>query len=381
MSKFEDIYFNGEWWDFNYVPVCCGFTENRKINSKDISWFKNDSIYPYYRILVNPFHQRDTWRRDMARRDVLVFSDSGGLQDLRHGTRINHIDVFKWQERNADVGFSFDIIPFDIEKQRYFTGDKFDDCARQSKEKAHDCFKIKSREDFKFYGIIQGDDIASFERWYDILKDDRFDGYCVKAVGNDPVYVAITSLFVMKRLKKPVHFLGIGNISKSIVCAYLSKYYDYPISYDSSSYDVGTQYRNYEVLPNWGFRIMKDYDNHVFPVCCCPACNEWLPISDKMIKSNDYRLGGLLSLHNMYRNVSLSHIIRTLLHDREQLDGFLKTIYGKSVCDKIKRALDILDFADKHGVESAIKTYEPLFKTLSRSEEAKTRNLFGEYDV
>ena len=100
---------------------------------------------------------------------------------------------------------------------------------------------------FKFYGIIQGRNIEEYKQWFNIIKEAKSDGYCVKTPNNNPISLVETCCFVYDNIDTPIHFLGVGNISKSILLIYFSNFFKNKISFDSSSYDLGTRYRTYLV--------------------------------------------------------------------------------------------------------------------------------------
>jgi len=196
----------------------------------------------------------------------------------------------------------------------------------------------------------------------------------------------------MKNIDKSIHFLGIGNISRSIVLFYASKYFKHPITFDSSSYDIGTQYRWY-LLPMMSRKIRfvnpqhieddmgicgsKDvvYLDNANDICDCVVCRHIGSNLGKMIKENDPLLGGLLSVHNLIVNVRHMNYIKQIIDNDYKLREYVNFNFEKKLAEKILNAFDIIDTANEKGPEFALNKYKDVMGF--KKEVGQQKNIFN----
>ena len=364
------------------------------IGGKRATFYTKDAIFKHRTVLVNPYHFDELFEKVQATglvpEDAVIFADSGGLQeitlqDVKHKPQ----DVFAWQQKHTNIGFSVDSLPFitgndDNNKSGSFGGWMFDakgfiDHANISKQNIEVTKKFRDRvayPNFSFYGIIQGRKYSEYKQWYDVIRDDEYlDGYCVKAPNVNPITLAETCMFVMENLTKPVHFLGIGNISRSIVIYYANKYIKQPITFDSSSYDIGAQFRSY-LLPfmmNKKLRFVSDHNlgedstvvnendivnlENANDLCDCNVCRA---IGDKlggMIKSNTPLLGVLLSVHNITVQTRFLNYIKTIINSPYKLNEFIEASFEPALAEKIKVAFAMIDDCHERGSSYVLQKY------------------------
>ncbi len=395
----------------NYIPVLngsvlnCTLRDDVNINGKRPSFFTNDSVFRYNKFLINPFHHsklyEDIKKKNLILDEHVCFADSGGLQEITlNEKRYTPEEVFKWQQLNTDIGFSVDSMPFitpkgGVNRPGSFGGWKFDKAnfhkyALKSKENIDVTKKYKdTSKDFKFYGIIQGRKYNEYLQWKKLLaNEDYLDGYCLKAPNIRPTTLAETAIFAMENTNRPIHFLGIGNISRSIILFYASKYLKQPITFDSSSYDIGTQFRSY-LLPfmiNKKLRMinpkyidnedkvdeMCNTDDFVtgddmadggFDFCDCNACRLIRDCGPDMIKTNHPSLGGFLSVHNLILNIKIINYVKKFIHKREKIKEFIYYSYSKPMADNIINAFDMIDAAYENGHEYALEKFKTTMQT------------------
>jgi len=187
--------------------------------------------------------------------------------------------------------------------------------------------------------------------------------------------LAETCIFAMNNINKPIHFLGIGNISRSIVLYYASKYIKQPITFDSSSYDIGTQYRWY-MLPFMNRKIRFVNPKHIedekevcgsndilyledaSEVCDCVVCRSIGDNLGEMIRTNDPILGGLLSVHNLIINIRHLNYIKNVVHNPYKLKEYVQFNFTPPMANKILNAFDMIDTANERGPEYALNKYK-----------------------
>ena len=127
----------------HYVPVVNTHTitalrRKLKWHGKDLAFFTKNSIIKSQHYLLNPYHCKDQWEKDYkdfeVNSDSVIFADSGGLQEITLGSDNAQSpsfikEIFQWQQAHCNVGFSFDVIPFEMGTWK-FLADKFEECAR-----------------------------------------------------------------------------------------------------------------------------------------------------------------------------------------------------------------------------------------------------------
>ena len=387
--------------DISYVPVLngsilnCVLRDDMYIDGKLPTFYTKNGIFKHNTYLINPYHHADIFKKikekNMLLDDSIIIADSGGLQEItQRNIKYSPEEVFKWQQKHTHIGFSVDCLPFIVPGEDtvapgsmsgwIFDEKNFLDYARKSKDNIEVTKPYRDREkypDFSFYGIIQGRTYAEYQEWYNVIRDDKYlDGYCCKAPNMNPMTIAETCVFAIHNLVKPVHFLGIGNLSRSIIIYYANKYIKQPITFDSSSYDIGTQYRSY-LLPfmiNRKLRFVSEHnmgddseicnqDDVVYyenanDLCDCAVCTA---IGDKlgtMIKENDPKLGGLISVHNLILNVRWNNYVKGIINKPKKLKEFVKCNFEESLAVKILNGFDMIDLSVERGPEYALHKYK-----------------------
>lgn len=390
----------------NYVPVLngsilnCALRDDMNINGKRSTFYTKDGIFKHNIFLINPYHHADIFQRikdkGLLLDDSIILADSGGLQEITlNKIKYTPEEVFQWQQQHSHIGMSVDCLPFITPKDGtnkpgsfggwFFDAKNFDSYAKKSKENIDVTKKYRDKikyPNFNFYGIIQGKSYDWYLRWYKIIKDDVYlDGYSCKAPNVNPMTLAETCIFAINNIAKPIHFLGIGNLSRSIVLYYAAKYFKQPVTFDSSSYDIGTQYRSY-LLPSMMNRKLRfvnpknlgEYGDGVCnmndivdvddlsDMCDCVVCQA---IGDKcgdMIKNNSPILGGLLSVHNLIVNLRWIGYVKKIANNKYKLEEFVKYNFEQHLVDKILKAFDMIDIAVEKGHEFAFNKYKEDFQ-------------------
>jgi len=397
----------------NYIPVLngsilnCALRDDLMINGKRLTFYTKDGIFRYKKSLINPFHHQKIFEqiknKGLIDDDELILADSGGLQEITlNEIRYSPEEVFQWQQKFSNIGFSVDALPFITPKDGTnrpgsFGGWKFDktnflEYAKKSKENIDVTKKYRDREkypNFYFYGIIQGRKYNEYLKWYEVIRDDVYlDGYCCKAPNINPITLAETCIFAINNINKPVHFLGIGNISRAIVLYYAERHFSHPVTYDSSSYDIGTQFRSWlhPMMINRKLRLVSEKNlgedsevcnkDDIMTVedlnryCDCVACKSMKGMTGKMVDDNDPKLGSLISLHNLILNIKINNYVQDLMkNDAKQRCGCDKPLTNKvrefidynfkpDTAKKIYNAFDMIDLSVTRGHDFAFNKYK-----------------------
>lgn len=365
--------------DINYIPVLTGWNQNFVNRNKDeISFITKDALFKYNKWLVNPYHDEKTWVTIVEGNKLIdnsiIFADSGGLQEVTlKGTPKAPEDILLWQQKYANIGFALDKIPYIIDGGTWiFDEVNFEKYAQKTRENIDRALAVRTEfKKFKFYAIIQGNDPQSFEVWRKIIDRDGIDGYCCKCSYNSPLLIAKTAYYATT-LDKPIHFLGMGNLTKTIILLYAKNYIKNKISFDSSSWDTGSQYRNYQFPFSQSHKMQilsKDNKLKDFTFCNCPYCKK---LSEVIVDpEKDDTVGPLISLHNLNMNVSMFKYLSQIYTDKEELRTFVKAYFKEDTGKKILLAFDYVDDAVNKGLKYATSKYtEDMFedkKTIQKS--------------
>lgn len=339
------------------------------ITGKELFWGKENSIVEHDSFLINTFHSKNKIfnRKEYGiRDDVIIMADSGGLQNFRieqgiikseNETKLlNPREVIDWQEQSADIGFILDKIPptgrFGIDTCSH---EKFIECAKQTKANTEIMFQYKDNKEFRLYGIIHGKDYDTLKTWYDITKDDRLAGYGI-GCGSSPLSFVIPILFAYENVDKPIHFLGVGGLERSILPLYFSKFFKYPITCDSSIFITGQMYRQF-YLPtvlnkSIHYPSSKEKVSMKRFACNCPVCKsiEFESIFDTTNnKINDIKF----TLHNLYVFKEYFHTLETLLDDKKSFMSVINAHFS----DDVKLAFEMLDYGIEYGSQKMLHKY------------------------
>ena len=382
-EKFDDI---------NYIPVIASLItfakEKNFIDNQAITFFQNNSIFKYRKHLVNPAHTKKDYELLIESNNMLSnalsFADSGGLQELLLDYQnISPEEVLKWQEKYCDVGFALDKIPFKKNIGTVKVGWTFDELnfekhAITTKERILSALKVRTEyKSFKYYAIIQGTNYQQYKKWKEIVDVPGIDGWCCKSPTNSPANLAETVAFVIENLDKPVHFLGVGQLTKSIILCYAKKYYKYPFSFDSSSYDTGAQYRRYN-LPFYfnGMEGIKMDKDNIYGIknfgefCSCPACQVLSKIIDN--PDNERYVGYLISLHNMAQNVYIFNYLNNIYKDGNKMREFVNNYFKSNTSNRIIECFDYIDDVIKHGSSAAKQKHKHIFQEFTKTTNQKS---------
>ena len=207
---------------------------------------------------------------------LLVIGDSGGLQAITLGKKSDDLmknGVYQTQSQLVDFAMSFDEIPvtltsnrstFHDTASRFFDPTIFDEKARQSGEnlkKQIEYFK-KVGTTSKPFLIVQGNSMAYYQRWIDIILDTvgednhKYIGGIASgaaALGQGKLEDVkriwyLTKLNAPDHIKSVIHVLGLGAISRllPLVAFKMGGYFpDTVFTYDSTTHTSGLSNGNF----------------------------------------------------------------------------------------------------------------------------------------
>lgn len=183
---------------------------------------------------------------------VQVMGDSGGFQLATGAIKWDPTfkeTIFKWLEANSDLAMNLDLPP------RVTLAGKFQECLDISVENFK-YFEKNQTGKTAFLNVLQGDDEATYNIWYNKVKDFQFSGW---AFGNcrkvNNLMYALALMIKNKEFLKPgcnyLHILGASKLYDFFLYEYLQKCLNtytggkVQVSTDSSSPALMTVYGGY----------------------------------------------------------------------------------------------------------------------------------------
>jgi len=301
-------------------------------------------------------------------KDKVLIGDSGGFQIASFKKKglvcnLTPLKSLRWQEANCDIGMNLDVPPT-LDKVPSFS--EFNDALKVSV----DNFKLfeSKRENYKLklYNVLHGETIKHMDIWYNAVKDFNFDGW---AVGMKPPWDSmIQAMGFMYLWEKGefdkssftgVHFFGTSGKHVCPTLAYCaSKLKKQKVTYDSSSYNIGSIYRTYylpyDIGPSLSFgeKFKVQNPNITSLPCRCPVCNSIDDIND--LNGKDIYAGTLISLHNMWQYVQFNDTLNGLVNQKDKFVDYLNKI---NIDKKTLVSFDFIDFAMEHGLDKAVKKF------------------------
>lgn len=317
-------------------------------------------------------------------KDKIFMADSAGFQVASFQTRgevcnIKPIDSLRWQEENADVGFNLDYPPT-LGKVADYKHFKWS--LNESVKNFQFFQDNRKNPNLKLMNVLHGETLELMEEWYNAVKDFKFDGWAVGLKPPfDPMIQAMGFMFLYEKgeFKKDsckwLHFFGTTgkHVVPTLVYA-ASKLNDIPVSYDSSSYNIGSIFRTYylpfDIGPHLAFGDKFSLNSGITKLpCLCPVCRTITNVSE--LNTKDIYAGTLISLHNMYQYVDYNNVLNRLVniktHEHEQIDEsghkvriknhFIDYLKKINISKKTLLSLEFIDFAMKHNLKAAVDRY------------------------
>ena len=180
---------------------------------------------------------------------IEVFGDSGGYQVASGAIKWTPDlkgEILDWLEESSTIAMNLDIPP------RIQYQGKFDECLEISKENIK-YFYEKRKGKTKFLNVVQGNDLLSYRKWYQQVKDFQFEGWSIGGASGS-IFRFASALAVLLEGKEHfklnndfLHILGTSKIIDFFILAQLQKSLqevgsEITITTDSSSPNRATVY-------------------------------------------------------------------------------------------------------------------------------------------
>ena len=343
----------------HYLPVSITLPQNWNVAEH---WHKANKYFYYGQIFVSPFvtGMKTTREKDFPEAEYVV-ADSGGYQFTsdKAPPKVSALDVLRWQEGIADVGFTLDIPAYSyksrVKEYTHYTKDVFDKYMKLSNDNAWSMLEAQENKKFQLWAVCQGSTYKDIKRWYEHLtKEHTFPGYTFPMsstvtrryatgdVGDD----WLGQLRFAKEVGTNFHFLGRSEPLLVLVYAKLAQKMKKLYTYDTASAAMGLMQGKYTMpffLSALNFTkttepVKLDKDAH--PGCSCPVCQKHTV--GEIIKTY-----GLLLLHNVWVRVEWNKLVSGFVQDDDIFDDLvnkmlrLQPTYKKNI-DKYKEGINNL---------------------------------------
>jgi len=347
-----------------HTPVSIAF--NKPEVQNNMHWIKSNPYFYYPYVFVSPFVTGMHRTREKHFPDAqYIIADSGGFQIMSQKLNVGWLDVLRWQEQIADVGFTVDVPAYsyqsESEEYRYYTDEYFERAMQVSNDNAWKMLESKSQDSkMQLWGVVQGGNYEDLMRWYkNLTSNHSFPGYtCPLASTFNPKYKQdwIGQMQFAKEINTNYHFLGrcepLVVLTMAKLAQVTKKYY----TYDTSSAAMGLMLGKYHepyFLSSLRFSKIKpetrvNFTDNKLP-CDCPVCSKhtFMEMVDKYYT---------LYMHNVYVRVRFNNYANVMVQDddvfHELINKYinLQPTYRKNA-DVLKSRIDQLIYEKEltHG--------------------------------
>lgn len=207
-------------------------------------------------------------QRDRA--NTIVIGDSGGFQ-VAGGSLIvkddaDRIKILRWLEAHANVAMTLDVPPGPLLKGGYrYTS--FQECLAETVYNLKVFTKYRKNYDMRFLNVLQGNNQAQADAWYDAVKVFSFEGWAFAGLLRHNIYQFCRRIIIMCKegqiqQKEWIHVLGTNELETAVLLTavqrainrYINR--DLRISYDTSSPFRNLAWNNVYGLPKFGSKRM-----------------------------------------------------------------------------------------------------------------------------
>lgn len=319
---------------------------------------------------VNKRHEEHYREMVQYPKDKILVGDSGGFQIASFKIKgevckLTPLESLRWMEQNCDVGMNLDVPP-------NLDGNPIYEDFVKALDESIINFKFfednRKNYNMKLLNVLHGENIPLQDVWYNKVKDFKFDGW---AVGMKPPYSpmiqALGFMYLWEKGEfdkdscKWIHFFGTSgkHVVPTIVYAASKLKKNIPVTYDSSSYNIGSIFRTYyvpfDIGPHLSFGDKFNRENpHIKKLPCkCPVCVTIKDIQE--LNTTDIYAGTLISLHNMYQYGYYNDVLNSLVDSKEQFLEYLRAI---NISDKTLKSIEFIDYAIEKGLMNAVDKFK-----------------------
>ena len=349
---------------------------NHQWGEYKFSWWEPNSFFFYPSILLSAYYgikYQDLRKQYNIPKEVVIFGDSGGFQNMSLDATLSPLSVLEWQENNCDVGFIFDnpIFGNDNEETKLL---------KQQTTVDNGSLALRNRradKPLKLYGVIQGHTMEEQQRIINMYKTagdfDKYDGFSVGGLvpiaGNLPKMTQVLTTFFenFKDDTRPLHILGTSGLNSMAIINYLMiKYKKTAITFDSSTYGSGARRLEWDHLTlNYSIAFQTANPNRLKELpCLCPVCSIVRHTSE--VTKGGSTPGAILSLHNLWQYIQYSHFLGCLRNDEELFREFMTSRNDSD----LNSSITFIDSVFEIGYEKTLQKYKIAPKKANTSKQA-----------
>jgi queuine/archaeosine tRNA-ribosyltransferase len=368
---------------------------NTEYNGYDFKFFTKKSFFDYDIALQSAYYgylQKKTGERYRDcigfDKNKILMGDSGGFELASYKLRgesckINVKDTLEWQEENCDIAMNLDFPPVKTIGVEMTQSD-FKKSLYDSIENYKYYEKNRKNYKMKLYNVIHGDTIKQLNEWYNGVKDFNFDGWAFGTGHHNNVFVqALCMMFLYNKGEfDKKNFYGYHSFGKSgnalipIIIYIANKLKLNFVSYDSSSFNSGSRYREY-FMPfqfganlTFGDKFINNSNIDTLP-CSCPVCKI---VDSVAVMNNDSFAGLLISLHNLYQYIAYNKLLVSISKSKTHFEAYLNKVNSNNTV--LFECFNFVDCVLDKGFNIAVDKYAEYLNVVEYSE-TKQANIFN----
>lgn len=160
-----------------------------------------------------------------------LIADSGGWQVAQNRGRIDpqrdRRSILRWMERHADYAMTLDVPTGPVGKRSYpYAG--FRDCLAHTLDHLQFFQRHRKSPDLKLLNVLQGNNRADADVWYDAVKGFAFEGYAFAGPLRRDMYEVCRRIIRMAdegqlQDKVWIHFLGTADLETAVLLTALQR--------------------------------------------------------------------------------------------------------------------------------------------------------------
>jgi len=335
-----------------------------KWNEYKFSWWEQNSFFYYPSFLLSAYYgikYSDLRKQYNIPKEVTIFGDSGGFQNMSLDATLSPLSVLEWQENNCDVGFIFD-------NPIFMDDDEQTKIKKQvtTVENGHIALKNRrSQYPLRLYGVIQGHTMEEQKRIINLYKDfgdfDAYDGFSIGGLVpiagklSEMTKVLTTFFENFKDDNRPLHILGTSGLNSMTIINYLMmRYKKDHITFDSSTYGSGARRLEWDHLTmNYTIAFQTENPNKLTELpCLCPVCSVVRQTNE--VTKGGSTPGAILSLHNLWQYIQYSHFLSCVRKDE---NIFRKFILSRNDSG-LNSGISFIDSVFDIGYDQTMKKYK-----------------------
>ena len=334
-------------------------------NDHDDRFFTPKSYFQYPYLLTTTYYELESGSenfRDLYKypNNHCLIADSGGFQIATNSIKgrsitITPIQVLRWMEDNADIGMNLDVPPWT----------NFNDSLKKSLDNFQLFEKSRINYNMKLYNVLHGKTLSEMKVWYDAVKCfDSFNGWALGVRPANNVYLQVVGYLFLHDMdalhhNTNFHLFGVSGIKNMLMLSLLSNHFESSITFDSSSYTMGSRFRKW-MFPKdlrFGTEFGRSSNLHAMNSipCDCPVCRN-NNIYD-LYKQEGKESASLITLHNLYQYIEVNRIINSLVTDDYAFNEYAKSVNEQEMITIVNKMLE--DY-HKKGVDYVYAKYKHL---------------------